>query len=395
MKLQLYIVGFLFLLVSCTNNVVSIKNNKKGKVEATYQLVENSGKKFYLDSETAPKSPYMQMTEDSLGRRILTFLNLYKNAIYLYNYEDTSFVRKIVYKKEDGNAVSRLSGYYIKNSDSIYVYNMPMTEVILTNSSAEIKEHISLRGSDNKLDWFSYYPQYLPSTVNPFLLVNDILLLTGQLFSSIPATDIDRFKFTACINTHNNMVEFRHTYPKEIYGNGVNWEGGIPTRVYPTLSAKGELIHSFPASHDLYLSRWDSDTTIAQVYGGSNNAGTIHSIDYDDTARTPDNLIISNFLHEDMYGAIIYDPYRKVYYRFLLQGIPNATIATSKEEKPINIIIMDENFNYLGETVIGTGKKWNWTNSFVTCEGLNIEYIDNEDTNEDYLNFRIFIPELI
>ena len=47
MKLQLYIVGFLFLLVSCTNNVVSIKNNKKGKVEATYQLVENSGNIYY------------------------------------------------------------------------------------------------------------------------------------------------------------------------------------------------------------------------------------------------------------------------------------------------------------------------------------------------------------
>ena len=43
---------------------------------------------------------------------------------------------------------------------------------------------------------------------------------------------------------------------------------------------------------------------------------------------------------------------------------------------------MDEQFNYLGETPLGTSDEWNWSNSFVTEEGLNIEYIDKADLEE-------------
>jgi hypothetical protein len=50
---------------------------------------------------------------------------------------------------------------------------------------------------------------------------------------------------------------------------------------------------------------------------------------------------------------------------------------------------MDKNFNYLGETTIGKGdKEWFWQNSFVTKEGLNIEYIEKD--SEEYLTFKIF-----
>jgi hypothetical protein len=54
---------------------------------------------------------------------------------------------------------------------------------------------------------------------------------------------------------------------------------------------------------------------------------------------------------------------------------------------------MDEQFNYLGETLIGKAEEWNWTNSFVTQEGLNIEYIDDNDMDEEHLNFKIFTIE--
>ena len=50
---------------------------------------------------------------------------------------------------------------------------------------------------------------------------------------------------------------------------------------------------------------------------------------------------------------------------------------------------MDEYFNYPGETVIGTGEDWYRQNSFVTKEGLNIEFIE-KDPEEKYLTLKIF-----
>lgn len=61
----------------------------------------------------------------------------------------------------------------------------------------------------------------------------------------------------------------------------------------------------------------------------------------------------------------------------------------------IAVIIMDSNFNYLGETVIGASEEWNWQNTFVTEEGLNIEYLDRKDIAEENINFKIFIPKKI
>ena len=179
-----------------------------------------------------------------------------------------------------------------------------------------------------------------------------------------------------------------HIYPGQLYGSDYNWEGGLFTEVFPELHPDGEkIIYSFPVSHDLFITGLNSDT-YNTVYAGSNFAGTIHSIDRN-TRKTPGKIALIHYVRQDMYAAILYDKYRKVYYRFLLKGIPGATIRIQKEDKPISVIVMDENFNYLGETVIGTGKDWYWQNSFVTSEGLNIEYIE-KDFDETTMTLKIF-----
>ncbi|EOR95313.1 hypothetical protein ADIARSV_1508 [Arcticibacter svalbardensis MN12-7] len=50
---------------------------------------------------------------------------------------------------------------------------------------------------------------------------------------------------------------------------------------------------------------------------------------------------------------------------------------------------MDKNFKYLCETNIGNGEDWNWQNSFVTKEGLNVEYTGNKN-DESHLTLKIF-----
>ena len=65
-------------------------------------------------------------------------------------------------------------------------------------------------------------------------------------------------------------------------------------------------------------------------------------------------------------------------------------MKTPIDSKPLTIVVMDEQFRYLGESEIGTGQEWNWKNSFVTKEGLNIERIGTEPEDDDYLTFWLF-----
>ena len=55
--------------------------------------------------------------------------------------------------------------------------------------------------------------------------------------------------------------------------------------------------------------------------------------------------------------------------------------------------MMDKDFNYMGETIIGKYNDWKWENSFVTAEGLHIECIDRNDLEEEYLYFKVFAPK--
>jgi hypothetical protein len=384
------------LLTSCTGNAKRIRNKKEGQLTATCQLLASGEKKIRLDDETAPKPAYMQLYEEASGARTLTLLNTRLNAVYFYDYESGACTGRTRFDREGPNAILGLAGYYVKNRDSIYAYNRPVTEIALTDSAGHVKQRISLRGSfanaENKRDsqWAYRYPQYLFRTVAPFIETDGKLLLTGFFPFSIPDSIIDNFRFMAVLDMKTGQVEYRYLYPKELYGSNANWDDPVFMQGFPELSPGGEIIFSFPVAHHLYIAGSDDTEAYRQVYAGSNVAGTVHSIDHP-VKGTPQEVIHTHYLREDLYAAIRYDPWRKVYYRFMLQGIRSAAQDTSPEAKPVIVIVMDEQFNYLGETVIGTGKQWNWTNSFVTREGLNIEYIDEED--EDYLTFKIFKPE--
>ncbi|MDR1258032.1 MAG: DUF4221 domain-containing protein [Tannerellaceae bacterium] len=374
------------MLVSCTDRVATIKNEKAGKLVATHQLTAVAEKRIFLDDDTAPQPPYMQMIEDVPGMRILTFLNPHNQSVYLYDYDTERYIKKISYEKEGPDGILNPAGYYIKNMDSIYVYNMPLIELVLTDSAAHVKDKISFYNKEP--DWALYNPQYLFSTTCPMINTGNRLVLPGMVPFSFPDTLIDKFRFTTHIDLGTGRIEYHNTYPEKLYGHNYNWNDVVFTQAYPALSPTGEIIFSFPVSHNLYVTKPGTDD-YTTVYAGSNVARTIRSIDREQRG-TPSELIWVSYLQQDTYSAILYDPWRHVYYRFMEQGIPDATTATQAKEKPIIIILMDELFNYMGETAIGTGSEWNWKNSFATEEGLNIEYIDNKDLDEAYLNFKIF-----
>lgn len=390
-KKNIYII--LFILLTCCTNSVNMRNEQKGQLTASYQLVVGNEKKILLDDDTAPNPPYMQMIRGKNEEQILTFFNPHKNAIYFYDYENSVCTRTIEYEQQGPNAVFRLAGYFIKNMDSIYVYNRSLVELVLTDSLGHVKQRISLR-DNNKNDWYNFYPQYEFSTINPMSENKGQLILTGM---SPYGTDslYHKFKFTSCIDLKSGNVKFMHTYPLKLYGfNAFQWQDPLFMQVYRELLPNGEFIYSFPVSHDIYITSFDANN-FKTVYAGSNVAGSIRSM-YDYKGKIPGEIIVEHYIKYDFYTGIIYDSYRKVYYRFMMQAIPGATPNTHWKEKPVIVIIMDEQFNYMGETVIGTGEEWNWKNSFITPEGLVIEYIDlSVDSGEEYLILKTLTVEKI
>jgi hypothetical protein len=206
---------------------------------------------------------------------------------------------------------------------------------------------------------------------------------------SLPDSVAKSFKLEAHINFDNNKVDFWRKYPNSLYGHNYFWENeGTFTFVYYDLIPDNTVVYSFPVSHDIYLAGIESDS-YSTKYAGSNEAGVISSFE----KSMPYKELLLKMCKMDLYAAIKYDPYRKVYYRFLRKAIPDATYITALKDKPLVIIMYDDAFKYLGETTVGTCRNFNWENTFVTAEGLNIEYIDENDLTEEYLDIKLFIPQ--
>ncbi|WP_396603273.1 DUF4221 family protein [Algibacter sp. R77976] len=396
MKIIIYAI-FISSFWSCSNNTNELKNPKAGELKKIKTLKQINIKEFSLDSITAPNPAYIQIYKDSVNDLNLTFLNSYNNSIYFYNYRDLSLIKKVSFPKEGPNGILKPAGYFIKNLDSIYIYNRALLEIIIANDNSEISNKISLIGNEkfNDLNWIRNYPQYDPKTVIPILRINNNLYFTGFYADFIPDELIKDSKHTAIINMKTNIIDFTHTYPKELYGNYYNWGDSFFNKVYPIYNTnKKALIYSYPVSHFVYQQDLSTNKT-SKIYAGSNFARTITSFNDPATTkrRVPRNKINLKLNQQDFYGGILHDKWRRLYYRFTLKAIPNATIKTNYKKKKVAVIIMDEDYNYLGETVLGAWRNWNWENSFVTEDGLNIEYLDHHNLDEISLTFKIFQPK--
>lgn len=377
------------IFISCNgNSVISIPNSKEGKLHGDKELVEYGEKVLTLDSVSAPKPIYMQIIQEG-GEDVLTILNTYNSSVYFYNYDSGEFIKRVSFKQVRENEIRKPGAYYILNEDSVYILDMAKMNVSLLNlNTNNLLDIISLKGSEGR-DWPNKLPQYNLFTANPIQDIGENIVLTGQLFWSVPSDVIKTFHFSAYINKKSGVVQFYHCYPEELYGQDANWEGGLQTTPYTTISPKGDIVVSYPPSHDIYLySPYTNGYT--KSYGGSNYAGTISSIGYSNKREIPKNMIYANFVQQDMYGPIIYDKYREVYYRIMTKKVADSQNNYSIQDKNIYIVIMDEEFHYIGETIIGNGKRWNINNTLVTKEGLNIEYISSENAEEEYIIFKVF-----
>jgi len=103
------------------------------------------------------------------------------------------------------------------------------------------------------------------------------------------------------------------------------------------------------------------------------------------------------------YFQMLYDPYRKVYYRQVRHPVKDHQEgvnyrSTAEVSRPFSVMIFDENFNKIGEVDIPNGELYYFQAWFVGPEGLYISTnnLNNPEMSEDWLSFDIFeLEELI
>ena len=375
MKITLLAVIPLFCLLSCVE--------KKVQTKESYNLVASDKQLlFALDPNTKTFILALFPFTDETGKEYLTFQNQDQNEILFYDMNSRKLEFKVKPAYEGPNGVGQVLGYYVHTIDSIFLTISGTNEIVLVNRNAEIKDKINYeRAEDGTLltDFCSISSVYQP-----------IIMIDKEMYIMSGCNRwLEKDPISAVINLEDKTIHsLPYYYPSFPGADNKAKRAGIEEHLSRCFDGK-HFVYSFYFDETIYIASQDHDS-IKEVKVKSK---------YIDKVRLLDdygNLTFTDACENPNYGNLLFDKYRNVYYRI---AYPETEIEKEVKgmellqygRKNFSIIILDKNFNIIGETLF-PDYTYNSTVMFVREDGLYISdsHYLNPDYSDDQLSFKCF-----
>jgi hypothetical protein len=343
-----------------------------------YDLKVSETLKIPIDSTTNFQSLYLDYYQDpNTRKKYLAYLSVTDSDIHFYDLESERLAFKIETQGDGPEKVNSIDAFLIQNLDSVYMVSAVSSVASLVNREGKLLKKYSL----------DFSPLHVFVLVNNYkrlaFLTRDKLIIHKApfLYTNQPGIWDYHIAFAYHTNTDSVRVDsiFKYTGlpAQKIHGGGHTLFGFTP-------DGNGNYIYSFCMDDTLYVTNFQGNTQKHQAK--SKYVGEIPSMK-EGAVNTEAQVF---YMTQYAYRHIIYDSFRKVYYRFVLHPTDEAS-KDFDHAKPFSIIILDNNFKKVGETQIFK-EKYAYTNFFVGPKGLYISknHIDNPQADEDYLSFDLF-----
>lgn len=368
------------LLYSCSSG------NKKQFLVPDINIEEADDIVFALDDSTVQNMEYLQLFQRN-DSDILAFTNEYDNAIVFYDYKTRKYIGRTEFAKEGNNGIGTIFSFYYLNQDSIYLYNFTTYSLFLANARGEVVMKKDLHTIPNlSKDSLFFAPQLFPRTNSPLRKIGDELLIAGFFMNEQAGESSVNRPVMAYYNLSRNTLRFSDSYPS-MYHKG-NWGGDFTYRnPFYTLSPKNEIVLGFAADHNIRVHGKD-EMEYHEYYAGVGGDFEITPIAKDIAMNTIAREIVNRHYTRTLsYQAIVYDKYRKVYYRLALLPDSDIDIKVGPIRKPIEIVVLNEHFELIGKSTIKRERYW-INQCFVSPDGFHIQI---EADNDDELRFKTFV----
>jgi len=375
MKITLLAVISLFCLLSCVD--------KKVQTKESYNLVASDKQLlFALDPNTKTFILALFPFTDESGKEYLTFQNQDQNEILFYDMNSRKLEFKVKPAYEGPNGVGQVLGYYVHTIDSIFLTISGINEIVLVNRNAEVKDKISYEKATDGTKLTQNYAT--SSTYCPIVMIDkEMYIMSGC------NRWLEKDPISAVINLEDKTIHaLPYYYPSFPGADNKAKRAGIEEHLSRCFDGK-HFVYSFYFDETIYIASQDHDS-IKEVKVKSK---------YIDKVRLLDdygNLTITDACENPNYGNLLFDKYRNVYYRI---AYPETEIEKEVKgmellqygRKNFSIIILDKNFNIIGETLF-PDYTYNSTVMFVREDGLYISdsHYLNPDYSDDQLSFKCF-----
>jgi hypothetical protein len=301
-----------------------------------------------------------------------------KAKIDVYSIQLEEHLFSINIKLDGPNGILRPDGIYIHNLDSIFCYSNEYQFVSLINRQAEIIGEISLPefklsqqingvGGNYHYTPITYYRSGLIEI--PFYYEEDKLYF--HILASSHYSGMESLQTTYSTPM---LVQFSVNDPSES-----NFLGYWPDSYQKNSELPNNPINDFIVNSNRIIISYYNDVTIQDVKEGqyfnvkSNFSKTEGITLFEQEEQSNPEKEFDAFKLDEGYVNILYDPFNKLYYRvFKLEQhtkAENSSIMPFKLEAEWSLIVMNEDFEIIGETKFPS-KLYNFMNIILTVSCL-------------------------
>jgi Domain of unknown function (DUF4221) len=390
----IFFFAIIVALAGCGSEVEVSHNERLAEGKDSLSLVTDLDLTLPLDSVTVGFAAFFQYEprED-----VLLLLNKDQRQIYRYDLARREVAGTIAYEEEGPNGLGYFDGFAYLNQDTILVFSKGTRKLVMFDSAGKVKSSLDLEAMLQGLGE-KYFP-FPAISIFHFQPVEFTKSRTACYFVGVQPgeywdDDSTNRKVMLKYDLVNRTLKSFVPYPPIYNRSGINWGGQHFRKAHYALNSDDNvMVVSFPAAHELTVVRLDAagdPASYRECYAGSRQIADIQSssmLDY----RLDKKKNFDYFLQTPSYGRVIYDQYRKLYYRVARLPIPEHKVKPGSVDKQVGLIILNRNLQKVGE-VWFPNYTFSATTFFVRSNGL---YLYNYKSNDDSLIFSRFLPTIL
>ncbi len=379
--MRIYIILILLILTACArepDNAASIVLQNTGTLELP------------LPSEAVVGTFCMKYHSPAPGIEYLFYLNGHNNAILVYDIQRQSIYKTIHFPVEGDQGFGMITGFTIKNPDSIYLGVSGKPLLLLTDTTGTLKNRIPF---DEAIG--DFYPAYSRLFSRPY---NDVIFRDNYLLLSQPLNLNGRIPSASFLKNHPLFIRI------DPIGSSVT---SLPARFPADYFKQSQLLPPEYAVADdgkkiVYAPYCDH-----HIYGISDDGKNTRTLAKSSFLDEFESVAAYNnpayyFAKAGLYRNLLYDPYRQLFYRLVKHNMDDFTDDLKPEDAyqypPVfSIMILDQNLNKIGEHYFNKKRHYDIYQSFVGREGLYISISNplRPDYEEDKITFELWTPDKI
>lgn len=375
--------GLFFIWISCNT---STENKIASRTEVNL-VPSGQIKKISLDDNTSIDCLSMfYYRDEETKKEYLTYLNSYKNEIQFYDLKSQKLEKKVLIAKDGPNGIGKVSGFKVVTQDSIFITTGSYT-IYLVNVKGEIINKFSYKKTLNG----SFPSQYMSTSriYRPLVIKHEKLYIPQMLIfeeSYLPKVqNSPSANSQICLvvdkNGKNEYLPMKHPLAKEV---------GLSYIHFSREFDGNNFVYSFFSDPYIYVTK--DHIQVDKYYAPSRYIKEIKYVKYKSMPSI--EKLSRDFAESSSYHNLVYDSYRKLYYRFVKlsdnyeKGDDLKRLV--KYSQNFSIIILNKDFKVIGESKLPS-KTYEYTNFFVAEDGLylSINHIDNPNLNIDHLQFEL------